>query len=212
MNERREEHERLARAFAARKQSHVPNECPDPELLFEAASGNLALDRRMTLLDHASRCAECTEAWRLAMELGARPAEVAAESRRPAWRSALAASVILAAGFATYLALPVRDGTPEYRDAAGSLAPRSLVAGSLPRDQFVLRWTPGPQGSTYSVRLSTAELVMLFEQQNVASPELSVPASALAPVKSGDSLLWQVEVRLPGGQQITSETHVVTLQ
>ena len=146
------------------------------------------------------------------MELGARPVEVAAESRRPAWRSALAASVILAAGFATYLALPLRDGTPEYRDAAESLAPRSLVTGRLPRDQFVLKWTPGPQGSTYSVRLSTAELVMLFEQQNVASPELSVPAAALAPVKSGDSLLWQVEVRLPGGQQITSETHVVTLQ
>jgi hypothetical protein len=212
VNERRAEHERLSRAFAARKQAHVPNECPDPEQLFEAASGNLAHDRRMALLDHVSRCAECTEAWRLAMELGARPVEVAAQSRRPAWRSALAASVILAAGFATYLALPVRQGTPEYRDAVEPLAPRSVVTGSLPREQFVLRWTPGPQGSTYSVRLSTADLAMLFEQQNIATPELSVPAAALAPVKSGDTLLWQVELRLPGGQQITSETHVVTLQ
>src|SRR5688572_11496698 len=161
----------------------------------------------MMLLDHVSRCAECTEAWRLAMELGARPVEVEAQSRRPAWRSALAASIVLAAGFATYLALPVKQGMPEYRDAAEPLAPRSLVTGSLPRDQFVLRWTPGPQGSTYSVRLSTADLAMLFEQQNVASPELSVPAAALTQVKSGEPLLWQVEVRLPGGQQIPSETH-----
>jgi hypothetical protein len=212
VNERLEEHERLARAFAARKQSHLPKECPEPAQLFEAASGNLAQGQRMALLDHVARCAECTEAWRLAMELGARPVEGAAESRRPPWRSALAASIVLAAGFATYLALPLKQGTPEYRDAAEPLAPRSLVTGSLPRDQFVLRWTPGPQGSIYSVRLSTADLAMLFEQQNVASPELSVPASALAQVKSGDSLLWQVEARLPNGQQMPSETYVVTMQ
>jgi hypothetical protein len=62
------------------------------------------------------------------------------------------------------------------------------------------------------VRLSTADLAPLLEQQNLESPELSVPASALAQVKSGDQLLWQVEVRLPNGQQIPSETYVVTLQ
>jgi hypothetical protein len=217
VNERREEYERLARAFAARKQSHVPNECPDPELLFEAASGNLAQDRRMTLLDHVARCAECTEAWRLAMELGARPAETEASAppvptRRPAWQSALAASIVLVAGFATYLALPVRQDAQEYRDATEPLAPRSLVTESLPRDGFVLRWSPGPSGATYAVRLSTADLVMLFEQTNITRNELSVPASALAQVKSGESLLWQVEVRLPNGQRIPSETHVATLR
>ena len=62
------------------------------------------------------------------------------------------------------------------------------------------------------MRLSTADLVLLLVQQNIASPELSVPASALAQVKSGDQLLWQVEVRLPNGQQIPSETYIVTME
>ena len=73
----------------------------------------------MTLLDHVAQCADCTEAWRVAMELGARPVELAAESgasiapgRRPVWRSAIAASVVLAAGVVGYLALPVRDEDP----------------------------------------------------------------------------------------------------
>jgi len=219
VNQRREEYQRLSHAFAARGQSHGRNECPDPEQLFEAASGNLTRDQRVELLDHIAQCADCTEAWRIAMELGARPAELAAESsapispgRMPGWRSAIAASVVLAAGVFGYLALPVRDEIPRYRDAPEPLAPTSLVTGSLPRDRFILRWSPGPRGSSYSVRLSTADLAPLLEQQNLESPELSVPASALAQVKSGDQLLWQVEVRLPNGQQIPSETYVVTLQ
>jgi hypothetical protein len=218
VNQRREEYQRLSHAFAARSQSRGRNECPDPEQLFEAASGNLTRDQRVVLLDHVAQCADCTEAWRLAMELGARPAELAesgasiSPARRPAWRSALAASVVLVAGVVGYLALPVRDEIPRYRDAAESLAPASLVTGSLPRDRFVLRWSPGPQGSSYSVRLSTADLALLLVQQNIASPELSVPASALVRVKSGEQLLWQVEVRLPNGQQIPSETYVVTME
>ncbi len=177
----------------------------------------------MTLLDHVAQCAECTEAWRLAKELAARPVEPAVESHAPEspgrartmsppWRSAIAASVVLAAGVATYIALPVRVEFPRYRDAAEPLAPVSLVTGSLPRDRFVLKWSPGPQGSTYSVRLSTTDLALLFVQQNLASPELSVPASALTAVKSGDRLFWQVEVRLPNGQQVPSETYAVTMQ
>ena len=223
MSERHEEHERLSRAFAARRQSRAPNDCPDPEQLFEAASGNLARDQRMTLLDHVAQCAECTEAWRLAKELDARPIEPAAElhapespgrvrAMAPAWRTAIAASVVVAAGVATYIALPIRDEIPRYRDATEPLAPVSLVTGSLPRNRFVLKWSPGPQGSTYSVRLSTADLALLFVQQNLASPELSVPVSALTEVKSGDRLFWQVEVRLPNGQQVPSETYAVTMQ
>lgn len=222
MSERREEFERLSSAFAARKQSRGPADCPDPGQLFEAASGNLARDQRLKLLDHVAQCAECTEAWRLAMELGARPVESATESesgvspgsvrRVQHWRSAIAASVVLVAGFAMYLALPVKVDRPQYRDAAEPLAPRALVTGSLPRDRFVLKWSPGPAGSTYSVRLSTADLAPLLEQRNIPDPELTVPASALAQVKSGDTLLWQVEAQLAGGRRIPSETNVVILQ
>jgi hypothetical protein len=224
VNERREEYERLSHAFATRRPSPGRNECPDPEQLFEAASGNLAREYRMKIVDHVAHCAECTEAWRLRMELDPRPTQDAGESSAsisstlpradmmPLRRWALAASVVLAVGVVTYLALPVGDQIPQYRDAAEPLAPTSLVTGSLPRDRFVLRWSPGPQGSTYFVRLSTADLTPLLAQQHVASPELFVPSSALAKVRSGDLLLWQVEVRLSNGQQVPSETFAVTMQ
>jgi hypothetical protein len=220
MKERREEYERLSRAFAARKQSRGRDECPDAEQIYEAAAGNLTRDQRMTLLDHVAQCADCTEAWRFAMESGARPVvneESSASippgrARWPTRQIGLAASIVLAVGVTAYLGLPIRDETPGYREAVEALAPASLISGSLPRDRFVLKWSPGPQGSSYSVRLSTADLTLLLVQQNLASAELTVPASALTPVKSGDRLLWQVEVRLPSGQQIPSETYVVTLQ
>jgi hypothetical protein len=224
VNERREEYERLSHAFAVRRPSHGCNDCPDPEQLFEAASGDLAREQRMQIIDHVAQCAECTEAWRLATQLGARPAQRAAEpsaaassplpraDRMPLRRIAFAASAVLAVGVVTYLALPVDDGIPQYRDAAEPLAPTAQVAGSLPRDRFLLRWTPGPQGSSYSVRLSTADLTPLLMQQDIARPELLVPTSMLANVKSGDPLLWQVEVRLPDGRRIASETYVVTMQ
>jgi hypothetical protein len=215
VNERREEYERLSRAFATRAQSRERNDCPDPEQLFEAASGNLTREQRMKIVDHVAQCAECTEAWRLAAELGARPAETSAKPSPhliPIPRFAFAASVVFAVGVVTYLALPVRDEVPQYRDAAEALAPKSLVMGSLPRERFLLRWSPGPQGSIYSVRLSTADLAPLLMQQDIANPELLIPTSALAKVNSGDQLLWQVEVRLPNGQRIPSETFVVTLQ
>ena len=221
MNERREEYERLSRAFAARTQSRGREECPDAEKIFEAAAGNLTRDQRMTVLDHVAQCADCTEAWRFAMESGARPV-VAEESSasipqgRTRWmpmrQAALMASVVLAVGITAYLGRPISDETPRYRDAVEPLAPASRVPENLPRDRFVLKWSPGPQGSSYSVRLSTADLTLLLVQHNVASPELTVPASALTQVKSGDRLLWQVEVRLPNGQQVPSETYVVTLQ
>jgi hypothetical protein len=198
----------------------APNECPDPAELFEAASGNLSREQRMMLLDHVAQCAECTEAWRIAMELGARPVETKFSasnspkriSMMPSRRLAIAASAVLTVGVGTYLGLSMRNDAPQYRDAAELPAPTSQVTGSLPRDRFVLRWSPGPPGSTYSVRLSTADLAMLLEQENIAGSEFTVPASALAQVKSGDRLLWQVELHLPNGQRIASETQVVSLQ
>src|SRR5688572_26799805 len=105
VNPQQEEFEKLARAWAARDQSAAPSECPNPQELFEAASGDLSGERRLAIIDHVSRCAECTEAWRLALEIGARPAadsadpgaQVSASPRAGAWRAprfALAASVI----------------------------------------------------------------------------------------------------------------------
>jgi hypothetical protein len=223
MNQRREEFERLARAFAARDQSHTAGQCPAAEELFEAASGNLERERRLAIVDHVSQCAECTQAWRLATELGVRPTENSAAAggqgssslRASATRTrrfAFAASIIVAVGVVTYLALPLNEGTPQYRDVVDPLAPVSLVTGSLPRDRFVLSWSAAPQGTIYTVRLSTAALAPLLVRSDISSPELAVPGAALANVKSGEEVLWQVEARLPNGRRVTSETYAIRLE
>lgn len=220
MSGSRHEFERLSRAFAAREQSHTAlDHCPQAEQLFEAAAGGLDREQRLRIVDHVSQCAECSEAWRVAMELGARPASDVQPSRAPfllRWRGmdtrrfALAASVVVAVGIAAYMIIPTQE--PPYREVADSRAPVAGVSGSLPRDSFLLRWSPGPQGSTYALRLSTADLKPLFVKEGLTRPELIVPAAVFEGIATGTQLLWQVEVWRPNGQRSASETYTVTLE
>ncbi|HEU5135762.1 MAG TPA: hypothetical protein VFU13_11505 [Steroidobacteraceae bacterium] len=211
MSDARRELETLARAFAARQGRHDPSACPPAEQLFEAASGGLDRERRFAIVDHVSKCAECAEAWRLAMELGARPASRVGESARAKLpRYAAAASVMVAVGLTAYFVRPGYEQPPQYRDVANGQAPVSRIGERLSRRQFVLRWSAGPEGSTYAVRLTTADLVLVFEKQDITGVELAVPAAMLEKVPAGEPLLWQVEVHLPNGQRVTSQTFVVT--
>jgi len=151
-------------------------------------------------------------AWRLAMEVGARPASLEKPGRARLPRFAVAASLILAVGLTTYFVRQGPEESSQYRDAAHRLAPVSRIGDKLPRNSAVLRWSPGPEGSTYAVRLTTADLVPVFEKQGLTGVELAVPAAMLTKVPSGEQLLWQVEVRLPNGQRIASQTYMTTLE
>jgi hypothetical protein len=205
-----EELEKLSRAWAARDQSSAHEQHPDAEELYEAAAGNLDRARRLEIIDHVAKCAECTQAWRIALDVGAREAKVPV-THRP-WRFALAASVILAVGLVTYLVIPVDHETPQYREVVDPLAPVSAIGSTLPRDQFVLRWSAGPPGTTYLVRLSTADLASLLVKSDIAVTELVVPGPVLANVKTGEELLWQVEAQLPDGRRVVSQTYVVRVE
>jgi hypothetical protein len=212
VSDARREFETLARAFAEREGIHdTSTACPPAEQLFEAASGGLDRQQRLKIVDHVSRCGECAVAWRLAMELGARPVSPGASGRARIPKFALAASVILAVGLTTYFVRQGHEEPPQYRDAAHRLTPVSRTGDRLSRNSAVLRWSPGPEGSTYAVSLTTADLVPVLEKQDITSVELVVPAAMLEKIPSGEQLLWQVEVRLPTGQRIASQTYVVTL-
>lgn len=210
MNPQQEEFEKLSRAWAARDQSSAHEQHPGAEELYEAASGNLARERRLEIIDHVAKCAECTQAWKIALEVDAREEKVSG-TQRP-WRFALAASVILAVGLMTYLVVPFDQGTPQYRDAVDPLAPVTAIGSTLPRDQFVLRWSAGAAGTTYLVRLSTADLASLLVKSDITATELLVPSSVLANVKAGEELLWQVEAQLPDGRRVASQTYVVRVE
>jgi len=82
VNRSQHDFESLARAFNTREPSGAsPSACPDPEELIEAVSGTLQREQRLRIVDHLSQCAECTQAWRLAMEIGARPSDASGQSR-----------------------------------------------------------------------------------------------------------------------------------
>lgn len=49
------------------------DDCPDLDRLRAAAAAELPLEERRSILDHSMRCPYCTESWRLALRLGARP-------------------------------------------------------------------------------------------------------------------------------------------
>jgi hypothetical protein len=207
------ENERLRRAFQATP-GPPASECSadDLERIWRAVSGELPVEERRRVVERVARDPAFAEAWRVAQELwrasGGSVQEV--PPRRlsgwsPAWIAA-AAVVVLAAG----AALVVRDGSPEgdtFRGGNGYVV-QPAVAGepTMPRDAFVLRWTAGPEGTRYEVRVTTEELQPLFTATAVTTAEVSVPGERLAPLPAGSRVLWQVAATLPSGEIVSSQT------
>lgn len=219
MNPSERERQSLVNAFAARGPSTASTTaCPEATQIYDAVAGTLSVQERMQILDHVSQCAECAEAWKIAKEIDA-----GADERSQPWharltsfgslqRVAAAATVVIAVAFTVMVVVPTRDPATQYRTAADPTVPTSTSAERLPRERFLLQWTPGPAGSTYALRLSTIELQIVYSQASIAQTEFVVPGDALANVKSQSQLLWQVEAQTPGGDRIVSDTFEVTVE
>jgi len=203
--------ERLRHAWRERSEAGAPShDCADPERLWSAVRGEAPREEARRLLLHAARCPACGPALRLAREISAASGLVAANSVRagiPWWGWAAAAAAALA-----LLSLPLWLPSGEQRDAAayrdpGADAIRSLHPDgeALPRDSFILRWTPGPPGTRYSVRVSQADLTPVASTQALERPAWHVPKEALAGLAEGSVLFWRVEAHLPDGAESASE-------
>lgn len=205
----------LRAAFQARRAAATPPEsCPAPSDLWSAARGEAPLETRRSLVDHTSVCGECAEAWRLAIDVSGDRAS----ARRPWHRSvaplAAAAALVLALAGGVWLwQAPSRVESPGFRGAE-AFAIRSLVREdeALPRRAFRLRWSPGPEGSRYDVRVTTESLQVLAGGQRLAEPSFLVPESALAPLPKDSRILWRVEASLPDGERVASPTFVTRLE
>lgn len=218
MNLSERERESLANAFAARPPSNGSDACPEPGRIYDAVAGTLNVHERMQILDHVAQCAECAEAWKIAKEMDA-----GSEVRAQPWharltsfgslqRVAMAATVVMAVAFTLIVAVPRTDEAAQYRTASDSNIPIAQSADRLSRDAFTLRWTPGPAKSTYALRVSTADLRMVFSRSGITQTQFVVPRDSLESVASGTQLLWQVEAHTPQGDRIVSDTFVVTLR
>jgi hypothetical protein len=218
VTEHEESDEALRKAFQALGETAREETSPaDLDLVWRAVSGELPAPERRQLVERLATEPALAESWRVADELWrAAPASNRATTRQawflaPSWLAAAAVLVIgIAAGLVYQRSAPSDNtlrSSEEYR--IESLVPREA---SLPRDAFRLRWTAGPAGSRYAVRVTTEDLRVLATASDLAVPELGVESAQLSSVTSGARVFWQVDVTLPGGERVSSQTFVVQLQ
>jgi hypothetical protein len=207
--------ERLRAAFQARRTEVMPpGGCPPATDLWSALRGELSPESRRALVDHTSSCGACAEAWRLAADVNRDPISTQRPWTRTLAPLAAAAALVLALGSGFWLwRAPGPVEAPGFR---GGDAPviRSLVRedAALPRQNFRLRWSPGPEGSRYDVRVTTDSLQVLAGGPRLAEPSYLVPEGALAPLPKDSKILWRVEAVLPDGERVASPTFVTRLE
>jgi hypothetical protein len=76
----------------------------------------------------------------------------------------------------------------------------------------VLRWTPGPEGTTYNLQVATERLEKISEARGLTAAEYLVPEAALRMVPAGARVLWRVETVLPDGSRAGSRTFRTRVQ
>src|SRR5262249_18733624 len=139
--------------------------CPPPERLWATLARELPPEERRDVIDHIAGCASCAEAWRLAVEIHPEPLSTTPSASRT-WLVrvfaptslvplAAAAALLLAVGGGLVLVQRPKTSTPGYREAGPSPI-TSLLSEREPlsREAFRLRWSPGPEGARYDVRVT----------------------------------------------------------
>ena len=223
VTEPRASEERLARAFQALGDSPESEEVPEElrERIWLAVSGALPPEERREIVERTITDPACAEAWRVANELwqasqSSAPGEAAVASPpatrwAPRWMAA-AAVLVLGATIAV-VSLLNREPGDEFRASSGVVLESLLPAeAALPRAAFRLRWTPGPGGSRYQVRVTTEDLRVLATAADLMTPEFAVDPAVLADLPGGARVLWQVDASLPNGDRVTSPTFVTRVE
>jgi len=200
------------------------HDCRDNERIFDAVTGTLPVKERRELIAHTSVCGACAQAWRVALELQrAKPAEsttnvhqLPTRPRFPTWALAAAAAITLALGVAWLLPLlggpfggvpdqPVLRGTEDQ--TIELLIPDHT---EINRDALVLSWRSAEDVIQYRVRISDAELNVLYATAT-SETSLRVPAGKLESVDASSELYWQVTAELSNGETARSPTGTIVL-
>ena len=193
--------------------------CPEPGELWDAVAGVLPFARSRPLLDHASGCAQCSEALRIAREVRAEapvdaPAAVTVLRRR---ELQVLVGLGLAAAVGTFLVL--RPAAPEtvtvergMSSAGQNEALRALSPDHQHPDTVVLRWAAYPGAGSYNVTVLTPDLQVLHRAVGLGEAEFRVPAGALRKNGPPRELLWNVDAVLPDGHTVGSPTFRIRLE
>lgn len=208
--------ERLRAAFAALADgSSVGDDPPSPERIWRAVRGELSTEETRELVELISKDPESAEAWRLAREAAVNAGEAAEVvpmplTRRRPWLPAIAAAAVVTIGIAASLFWQdSQTRIPVYRDSSETAISSELPEGlAMAREAFLLRWTGGPEGSTYDLIVSTSDLRIVTRAERLTSPQHLVPREVLIDLPPDTPVLWQVEVTTLNGGHFASPTFV----
>lgn len=209
---------RLREAFAGLGEAAAPGpDCPQPDRLWSVATGEAVLAERHEIIAHTASCASCAAAFRLALGLSRESSESAAVIRPDrrrwlrwrSWAAALAAAVLLA----IFLPDLWLDRPSPYRGGVGEEI-RSLLEepALLARDHAELRWTEGPPGSTYELRVLTREGIEVTVDPGLTETRYRIPPAVFAEAPAGTVYYWQVKVVRPDGGSVISKTFELRLR
>ena len=171
--------------------------CPPADRIVAAADGEMSGAEFEALVEHLAACPSCALAWRLCRQ------QPAPARRSWPWQAglALAASLLLAAvGLTIVIRPPLEAPLTGHRAAAGLPAPESMLppSASLPREAFVLEWSPAAPGSTWDLVVMTEDLEPVVRARALTEPRFKVPVQRLATLPAGTRLVWQVTLRRDG--------------
>jgi len=216
MAETDEELARLREAFLSGSGDGVlPPDAPSAERIWDAAAGRLPPDELRSLLDEVAAHPASARMWSTARRIleGQEHAEPGAfrpptVSERPGWKlwSLAAALALVAVGLTAGWRLLRAPAEPNYRGGERSIESLLPDDADLPREQAVLRWQEAPGARRYNVRLLGADYAVLLVKDGLTTPTFRIPPEALAGIRDGDSVLWQVEAVYPDGAGVLSET------
>jgi hypothetical protein len=205
--------EELRAAFQALGDD-APVEGVDTELVWRAVSGELPPEQRREVVERVARDPSWAMAWRMAHEVR-HGLETPRPGRLLAWSAgvrygALAAALVATIGAGLWLRTPTPP--PAYRDgAAARIESRLPEDKALPRQDFVLRWA-GPAGATYTLRITSEDLLRAYTATELKHAEYRVPPEFLIAFPAGAKLLWRVEGRMPDGTVVAGATFVARLE
>lgn len=202
----------LRDAFGSGEAPARSADCPDDELVWDAAGGEADAETIGRVLDHVAGCSACAESWRMARAIGD---EAGKKRRSPVWMvAAVAAGVLL-----TMLVLPSIfdrggiDSGDEFRVPGGVVLKSTLdETTALSRDRAVLGWRGGPEGTVYTVEVVGAELEVLARSGEQKEAEFVIPTAALSGIPAGGKVYWRVEALLPDSTRVVSPVFVHELQ
>jgi hypothetical protein len=188
------------------------------ERIWQAVSGELPPAERRALIDRIATDAACAEAWRVAHEMwmAHQPSGVLMPWRhRTSWTSPwlAAAATFLIVSAIGIVSLFNNAPADEFRASPGYVVASLVPADTpLPRNEFLLRWTPAAEGSRYQIRVTTEDLQVLATATDLTATQFVVSSAQLATVPDGARVFWQVDVLLPAGERITSPTFVAQVK